>query len=533
MTKIVIGLLLATSLFGQETFHIAGTVVNSQTGQPVKGALVRIVGMPQLEPGSSQHPRRQTQRELLTDVAGQFSADGLPAGNFTVNAQKNGFNDSGNGYGYDVQPMTGNHSVSIGPSRDGLTLALTPLSVITGQITDSDGDPVPFASVLAVTVQMNDGRRTYQPTRTVNADDQGRYRIWDLDPGDYYIATAGRVAGAASLLGSGGTEAYAPIYFPAAHDRASATPIALAPGQEFTADLRVSLEPSFRIRGTLRGAALNQRPMVELLRAAGDPNAMRAIVNSSEGSFEFRDVVPGTYLVQATQTTGNKQIRGQRQVQLGNADLSGVVIELQPGATVTGVVHLPAASASQPISEPEGYTINGGRGTTAVVSLASDEGLSRFYSGTANQQGEFSIEGVPEGRYRVTVNAFGGYVASAFSGAQDLMHGELLVGAGVAPERIEVNVRNDGGTVSVTTEGSEGWVLLAPADGGDVPRMLALQGSCQFQSVAPGSYRVLWVKDIQNLEFRNPDVLRALRGGETVDVTAGGSTQVAVKEMAQ
>jgi hypothetical protein len=524
--KLGFALLLATSLFSQETFHIAGTVINSQTGQPVKGALVSVVGMGRHGAGGSTPVPAITRREILTDIAGQFSADGLLDGTYSVHAQKTGFS---------IQPRRGSFGVLIGPSSDGNTLSLAPLSVITGHVTDGDGEPVPSASVLALMVQMLDGRRNCQPVRTVNADDQGRYRIWDLTPGDYYIATAGRVAGTASLLGAAGAEAFAPIYFPSAHDRASASPIALAPGQEFTADLHVDLEPSFRVRGTLRGAVSGQRVQVELLREAGDPNAMRAAANSADASFGFQDVVPGTYLLQATQLIGNKQIRGQRQVQVGNADLSGVVLDLLPGATISGVVHLPAPPPGQEANDtgPIPGRRRAGHGATAGVSLTSADWLSQFYNATADQQGEFAIEGVAEGRYRVTVNPFEGYVASAVSGTQDLLRGELLVGAGVAPARIEVEVRNDGGSVSVTTEGGDGWVVLAPVDGGDVHQMLALQGTSQFQNVAPGSYRVLWVKDIQTLEYRNPDVLRALRGGATVEVTGGASTQVELKEIAE
>ncbi len=55
----------------------------------------------------------------------------------------------------------------------------------------------------------------------------------------------------------------------------------------------------------------------------------------------------------------------------------------------------------------------------------------------------------------------------------------------------------------------------------------------QFANLAPGEYQVYWLKEIDRLEYRNGEVLRVLRGGARVTVTARGSASVVVKEMAQ
>lgn len=528
MTRIWIGLVVAAAGFGQETFHVAGTVVNSQTGQPVKGAVVTVRPRPRLRANTGKPAVMDSPREMLTDTAGRFTADSLAAGTFNIAAEKPGYVTQ-----YSASPS----EVTVGPSRDGVAISLSPLGVITGRVTDGDGEPVPYASVRAVASQLSDGRRIYRQVRSVGTDDQGRYRLWNITPGEYYIATAGRTGGTQATVsltlgeGSGGPPAFAPVYFPSAADRASATPIAIAPGQEFTADLRVRMENSYRIRGTLRGAVPYQAVQVELLRGANDLNATRAVVNSATGRFEVREVVPGSYLLRATQGSDKAEIRGEIPVQVSRADISGVVVELVPGVKVTGVVHVPAASAPE---SPLGFRAGRYRGVASVVLVPIEEALS---DGTPNaladEQGRFAFEGVAAGRYRPRVMAFGGYVVSAVSGTRDLRHGELVVGAGASPEPIEVNVRNDGGAVTVTTEGSQGTLLLAPVDGGEVQLGQAMPAGFQFINLAPGEYRLFLLKDIDKLEYRNPDVLRALRGGVTVRVTAGGNESVVVKEMAQ
>jgi hypothetical protein len=465
---------------------------------------------------------------MLTDAAGRFSADAMPEGTFNITAEKPG---------YVTHRSAGAGDVTVGPSREGVAIALSPLGVITGRVTDGDGEPVPFASVRAVQGELNDGSRVYRQVRSESTDDQGRYRLWNITPGEYYIATAGRTGGTHATValalgaGSGGPPAFAPVYFPNATDRASATPIVIGPGQEFTADLRVRMENSYRIRGTLRGAVPYQAVKVELLRGANDLNATWALVNSATGRFEVREVVPGSYLLRATQGEGTKQqVRGEIPVQVSRADISGVMVELVPGVKVSGVVHVPAASGPE---SPLGA--RGRRRGTATVQMEplDEEQGEEPMEASADAQGQFAIEGVAAGRYRLRVTPFGGYVASAVSGTRDLLHGELVVGAGAAPEPIEVNVRNDGGSVTVTTEGNQGALLLAPVEGGEARRGQAMLPNFQFINLAPGDYRLFLVKDIEELEFRNPDVLRSLRGGVTVRVTAGGTEAVVVKEMAQ
>jgi hypothetical protein len=520
VNRIWIGILLAACAPGQDTFHIAGTVVNSQTGQPVKGAVVTLRGRVQFEKGTPEAPKS---REALTDAGGRFSVDELPSGGFTVSAEKNGY----------VTTWVAGGELTVGPSKDGVAVSLTPLGVISGRVMDEEGEPVVFASVRAVASELRDGTRSYRQVRSVSTDDQGRYRMWNFTPGEYYIATAGRTGGTVATVtqslsaGAGGPVAFAPVYFPGARDRASATAIVMTPGQDVTADLRVRMEASFRIRGTIRGAAAYQPVQVELLRGANDLNATRALVNSATGRFEVREVVPGNYLLRATQGAGTQQFRGEVPVQVAGKDLSGVVLDLAPGVSVTGVVRMPAAASARPERKRM-------RGTaTVTLQAVGDAAGAKPWNAMADEEGRFAIEGVAQGRYHLQVMPFGGYVAAAISGTQDLLQGELVVGAGTAPAAIEIDVRDDGGVVNVQTAEVQGTVLLAAPNGGETQHAPAMQGGVQFGSLAPGEYQVYWLKEIDRLEYRNADVLRMLRGGTRVTLTAKGSASVVVKEMAQ
>jgi Carboxypeptidase regulatory-like domain len=527
---------LAASCLAQDAnrvFHISGTVTNSQTGQPVKQALVVTTAPTPSKPASNSAVRvakpriRSQQIPTLSDGAGNFSLTGLGAGTYSLTVQKNG---------YTLDPGTVQEAVEVGPSRDAVALRLLPLGKIAGRVTDSEGDPVPGVSVRAVRVLLQDGRRSFEEQRPGTTDDRGQYRLWNLESGEYYIAAAGRSGGTLTYVGplsSGGVhEGFAPVYYPAASDRASATPIALAPGQEFAADLKVAMQPAFRVRGTLRNVSVREPVKVELLRGAGETGANRVLVNGATGRFEANDVVPGTYLLRASQGEGETETRGERHVQVGRADVDGLVVELVAGVTVTGVVRSGQVDVRRGRTFPPRCDV--------ILFPAETEGNSdSALIGSSDEDGKFTIDGVHTGHYRVHVQAFGGYVASLVSGTTDLSKGaELVIGPGTPPEPLEVVLRSDGGSIAGTIDESAklangAWVVLAPAVGGEAESAIVSLGKFEFQGLAPGDYQVYLFKDMENIEYRNPEVLRGLRGGESVHVTAGGQTTVTLKTVAQ
>jgi hypothetical protein len=149
--------------------------------------------------------------------------------------------------------------------------------------------------------------------------------------------------------------------------------------------------------------------------------------------------------------------------------------------------------------------------------------------------GQFAITGVHPGQYRVHVYAFGPYVASLVSGTTDLSKGaELVIEPGTPPEPLEIVLRDDSasiaGTIDESAKIADGvWALLAPAAGGEAERAMVYLGKFEFQNLAPGDYQVYLFKNLDNIEYRNPDVMRTFKGGETVHVTAGGKATVMLK----
>ena len=137
------------------------------------------------------------------------------------------------------------------------------------------------------------------------------------------------------------------------------------------------------------------------------------------------------------------------------------------------------------------------------------------------------------------METYGAYVASLVSGTQNLSQGaELIVRPGTPPEPLEIMLRSDGGSVAGTIDESAevadgAGVVLAPLAGGEARLAEISQRNFAFNDLAPGDYRVYLFKDVENIEYRNPEVLRGFKGGQSVHVTAGGTTTVTLKAVAQ
>ena len=148
------------------TFQITGAVLDSQTGAPVKGALVTARGLPSLTvqrpnpngPEVYQPPKTPVQpAPVLTDASGAYQFTGLDAGSYFLQADKPGYTFT---YGQKAPAP-----IELGPSREDYKLYLSPLAKIRGKVISRDGEPVPGVVVRILSAPIQDGRRNYVELR--------------------------------------------------------------------------------------------------------------------------------------------------------------------------------------------------------------------------------------------------------------------------------------------------------------------------------------------------------------------------------
>jgi len=160
--------------------RITGRVLTADTGRPVRRARVFI--------NAAEMPGG---RGALTDDNGVFEFTGLPAGRYTVMVSKTGFISLSYGQ---RRPLQAGTPLQLGDGQQltGIDFSLPRGSVIAGHVMDESGDPLPGATVQVMRYQYGQGNRQLVPAGVAQTDDQGAFRVWGLNPGDYYVSAVTR-----------------------------------------------------------------------------------------------------------------------------------------------------------------------------------------------------------------------------------------------------------------------------------------------------------------------------------------------------
>ncbi len=257
---------------------LSGLVVAEHDGSAVAGAAVTL------------RSGGQVVAELETDDAGVFRAPGLPLADYVVVTSKTSF-------------TTSERRVTLTDAGADLFVQITKLGVISGRVTDNQGNAIRHMVVAAVPVPSDGSPVRVYNSRPMGAatDARGRYRIFGLEAGDYYVvALAGNARGMANVINGtvladtshGNTAEYYPP---------GRSPIVLSirSGEEHTGiDFTGYTGPLFTIHGTVSGPGPDTPYRVSLV--AEDVGIPLASSTAQPGKgFQFDRVAPGTYKIVA------------------------------------------------------------------------------------------------------------------------------------------------------------------------------------------------------------------------------------------
>jgi len=302
---------------GEQPTVVRGRVV-SATGV-VAGATVQLAAQGRREGAT-----------VLSDRDGTFAFAGIAPGAFLIGAMKTGFASDAMPNG---RPMT---VTATGANAE---LTLTPWSSITGRVVDELGDPVQAASVQLLRLQFQDGRR-----RLVSAgfsrstDDRGMFRLFGVPPGQYIVSASASDVSTAELPG------YVRTYYPGVADAASSPFLTIAAGQlQASADITLVRQTTARVSGIVRDA--QGRPGLTGSLSLFPSQSASSLAMSvgarvgDNGAFEFPNVPPGRYVIQAYRGNRNRSTEGEfgvMSVSVGERDVEGITIQATPGSTIVG-----------------------------------------------------------------------------------------------------------------------------------------------------------------------------------------------------
>ena len=390
---------------------LAGRVVG-ESGEPIPDVAVNAA------PRTSGVRFGPPPYAAASDESGGFRLEGLDPGLYDVFATQPG-------YVTETDPLTGR---TLGPYRagDNVIIRLVKGGVVTGAVTDSQGQPVAALNVRAVRVRDLDGTQqlnAFPAAGDDRTDDRGVYRIYGLRPGLYVIYTGGPTGGPFNLFGGAGD---VPTFYPAG-TRDTAAEVPVRAGQEAGGlDIRLRDDPARRVTGTVEsptgafgefGVGINLGYASTAMPAGSvfiSPN------NAGDRSFSFEGVADGEYDLQATANgrDGVMLASAPQRVSVRGADVTGLRLTLAPLASASGTLRIePAAEPGRPAPEAC-RDVNAPRlpqetlvAAAPAVPARATPGrvLSRLpasQSATPDEAGSFTVRTLEAGRYRLSVRLF-------------------------------------------------------------------------------------------------------------------------------
>lgn len=337
-----------------------------------------------------------TPRSVVTDEEGNFRFADLPDGEYMLDAETPGYVET---------PGAGR---SYRPGQP-VTLKLRKGGVITGRVTNAEGEPV-----VAVGVSAQQLRNTGGSAEAVSADnysytqqtdDRGIYRLYGLRPGSYLVVAN---APTPSVAETAAYQKELPAYHPSG-PRAGAQPVEVRLGEEASGiDIRYLGERGHLIAGSVTGEPENSGNYisVSLRRAGSDEEVAQATIppNATERGFTFPSIPDGDYdlIARLNNSATNGAASAPRRLSVKGTDVTGVTLALLAFGSLSGRVVLEASNAalscvpSQLPALEESSLLLRRIAASPVANTAND---SPFLSGRLDAKGEFAVRGVAAGLY--------------------------------------------------------------------------------------------------------------------------------------
>lgn len=552
---------------------VHGMVTNAATGQPLARALVRIEG--------------DAVAGALTDGEGRFEIPGVPLGPQAFQVMKPGFIDTASS---GIGPPTvvngssnSEHNVYVVAGMSDLAFHLAPTNAITGQVTLSTGDPAQAVAVMLLRRSVQDGRGIWQPVTNGRTNSEGSFRFAGLTDGSYALFTEptmdSEIPGIPADAGNEKTATrtgYRSIFYPDATDLSGASTINVAAGEQAQANLLLTEEPFHLVRAVLLlphtdNAANPLNVNVAVLDSQG--HQLSYAGQYDQGTHSVKAFLPdGTYALQVTAMAAPNPVHleGPRLAIANRA--GGQLLSVNSETPLIGrvdfsiaghaVAHLQIPLTTQHSSAIQVSEIRsgisrqpentGGQQPPIVVMLSQAGGsindgmVTSFAEGYANGPMESNSSTSP-GSYWVHTSIPQKTLceASFTAGGASLAREPLILSPSGASAPLVLTLRDDCASLKISLPESADFqdagdepyytiyvipdfdsttditpVVLRPSSG----------GSLTIDGLTPGPYHVYAFTSATQLEYRNPDAMRALSDhARAVTLDPGGSSSLVVE----
>jgi protocatechuate 3,4-dioxygenase beta subunit len=517
---------------------IAGTVVKEPGSEPLKKVLVQIV---------AENQKEGFNYTATTDADGRFHVDNVTPGRYRIFFERTGFVAvNGHGLKADVNVLTIHENQFI----DDLFFRMLPTAVISGRVTDEDGDPLSDVRIIAQ--KRRPGKTGRESVATAGTNDRGEYRISGLFPGQYWVVAIPppdardyeqpkQDLPANENASDGAPQQdtrYLTTYYPGTFDVMQASPVTLKAGDEMPLGLTLLPARTYRVRGIVTGISPKQKTTVELVSPGGDSAKSSDV--GPDGQFEVRGVGPGSYVLRATSGTETRSLTARQNVSVVAGDVEGIKLTPQPSFDLTGHLFIDGRADVTQLSA-----------NLRQADAPEDTGLTlaQDYFGAnspVDKYGNFDWKNVNPGDYIVQVYGAEGqglFLKSATAGGQDIVTGFTATGSA----SLELVMSTKGGMIEGAVIEKEkdvdndhpvpnATVVAVPEEKfRKLPNRFVTgstdqHGRFTLRGLPPGSYTVYAWQDLEDGIYRDATFLKSQESnGTAVKVEEGSRQTIALK----
>ena len=369
----------------------------------------------------NQNSQEEPIASAKTDQDGYFKLTRLPSNHYRVVPLA---------YAYIIpeqaasQRMGKEVSLAEGETIEGLDFPLIRGGVITGRITDEDGQPLTGEMITLFRLDAQGQKQEVYlfsaPYPFFATDDQGIYRIYGL-PSGRYLVSAGREAEQVGP-GLGGPRYHSRTFYPGVGEESKAKIVELAAGTEATGiDIAFgrslkTYSASGRVIDANTGRPL---PNVQLGYTMVQETVSGGVTSRSyssgrvpntdaRGNFRLDGLAPGNFYIKATPEVESGLYSNVVSFQIKDQDITGLEVKIARGSSISGVLEVKGA--------PDPGIINK-LSQLKLFALVSSPDINRDANPTSrgsaiSPDGGFHIAGLQPGKLSFYIDSSKGFYIS-------------------------------------------------------------------------------------------------------------------------
>jgi len=512
----VMWLVCAPALGQRGAGNVSGKVVSAQSGQGLRKVTVRLKG--EGAEGTEEY-------EATTDAAGAFRIEGVPAGEYTVTVTRTGY------FVASTAESAMQVTVEAGLEVAGTLYKMDAAGIVTGKITEADGDPVVGVSVTVLRRGEEGASEESRGEKEVGrgaTNDLGEFRVANVPAGMYAIMAEpasgqGPTANAGDKTRGSKRAAYVITYYPGVPEEKQAGPVLVKAGETAAVNFGLLTKETYRVSGTVLGGASAAVSGIVLTSSSG--STLSAALDGA-GQFEFPSVEPGRYearlLLKSVGAAGGKpKYQNVRTpIEVSNEDMVDLQLQPETRGTVSGTFRREnegnvdwslMAVTLVPMTAVATAEAGAGADTVVTVEVPNPTAL--------NEDGTFEVKDVAAGSYWIEMEAKSDlfrddYVKSVMEDGRETVETGFAVNGGAT---LDVVMSGRGAVIEGTVVDEKGYpvvdayVVTVPS-GGKESRPGAYQrvqtkakGVFELHGLNPGEYVVVALGmnpgDVRGAEF--------------------------------